>query len=100
VRWAQFNFGEAGAAWSLFIAGSFDVDAAIVTLGGLSRGSVNPAIAAIALGGTVAVNMTFKIAIVLANARLHAGRLAATSLMASLVVLISTLVWRLSQLAP
>jgi len=100
VRWAQFRFGEAGGAWSLFIAGSFDVDAAIVTLGGLPRGSVNPAIAAIALGGTVAVNMAFKIAIVLANARLHAGGLAATSLLASLVVLISTLVWRLIELAP
>jgi uncharacterized membrane protein (DUF4010 family) len=100
VRWAQFRFGEAGTAWSLFIAGSFDVDAAIVTLGGLPRGSVNPAIAAIALGGTVAVNMAFKITIVLANAGLHAGRFAATSLLASLVVLISTLVWRLIQLTP
>ena len=100
VRWAQSSFGEAGGAWSLFIAGSFDVDAAIVTLGGLPRGSVNPAIAAIALGGTVAVNMAFKIAIVLANAHLIAGRLAATSLLASLVILISTLVWRLIELVP
>lgn len=100
VRWAQFRFGEAGGAWSLFIAGSFDVDAAIVTLGGLPHGSVNPSIAAIALGGTVAVNMTFKIAIVFANARLHAGRLAATSLMASLAILVSMLVWRLIDLGP
>lgn len=100
VRWAQFRFGEAGGAWSLFIAGSFDVDAAIVTLGSLPRGSVNPAIAALALGGTVAVNMAFKIAIVLANARLHAGGLAATSLLASLLILISTLAWRLIEIAP
>jgi hypothetical protein len=79
----------------LFIAGSLDVDSAIVTLGGLPSGSVDPAIAAISLGGTVAVNMAFKIAIVLAN-----GRLPATSLLASLVILISTLVWRLIELAP
>lgn len=98
VRWAQFRFGEAGGAWSLFIAGSLDVDAAIVTLGGLPRGSVGPAIAALALGGTVAVNMAFKIAIVLANARLRAGGLAATALLASLVILIAALVWRLIEI--
>lgn len=99
VRWAQFRFGETGGALSLFIAGSFDVDAAIVTFGGLPRGSVDPAIAALALGGTVAVNMAFKIAIVLANARLHAGGLAAMSLLTSLVILLSTLVWRLIEFA-
>jgi uncharacterized membrane protein (DUF4010 family) len=100
VRWAQFRYGEAGGAWSLFIAGSLDVDAAIVTLGGLPRGSVDPAIAALALGGTVAVNMAFKIAIVLANARLRAGSLAATALLTSLVILIATLIWRLIEIAP
>lgn len=100
VRWAQVRFGEAGGAWSLFIAGSFDVDAAIVTLGGLPRGSVGPAIAALALGGTVAVNMAFKIAIVLANARLRAGGLAASALLTSLVILIATLIWRLIEIAP
>jgi hypothetical protein len=100
VRWAQVRFGEAGGAWSLFIAGSFDVDAAIVTLGGLPRGSVGPAIASLALGGTVAVNMAFKIAIVLANARLRAGGRAAIALLASLVVLIAMLVWRLIEIAP
>ena len=98
VRWAQFRFGEAGGAWSLFIAGSLDVDAAIVTLGDLPRGSLGPAIAALALGGTVAVNMAFKIAIVLANARLRAGGLAASALLASLVILIAALVWHLIEI--
>lgn len=94
VRWAEVRFGEEGAAWSIFIAGSFDVDAAIVALGGLPAGSVNPSIAALALGGTVAVNMTFKIAIVLANAGLQAGRMASAALLASLLVLTVMLVWR------
>ena len=95
VRWAEDRFGEAGGAWSLFIAGSFDVDAAIVALGGLSPGSVGPSVAALALGGTVAVNMAFKIAIILVNARLHAGRFAAAALLTSLVVLIATLAMRM-----
>ena len=81
-------------------SGTNDEIVAIVTLCGLPPRSVNPAIATIAFGGTVAVNMAFKIAIVLANAHLIAGRLAATSLLASLVILISTLVWRLIELVP
>ena len=57
VRWSQASFGESGVAWSLFLAGSFDVDAAIITLSGLPTDAVVPSIAAFALGGTVAVNM-------------------------------------------
>ncbi len=96
VRWADARFGEAGSAWSLFISGSFDVDAAIVALSGLTAGTVSPSIAALALGGTVAVNMAFKIGIVIANARLQAGRVAAAALLASLVILITTLAYNLA----
>lgn len=99
VRWAEVKFGEAGGAWSLFLSGSIDVDAAIVAYSGLPRDSVSPAIAALALGGTVAVNMAFKIVIVVANAGLNAGRLAALSLVASLAVLLGTLALDLMQIA-
>lgn len=94
VNWAQVEFGEAGAAISLFIAGSFDVDAAMVAYSILPEGAVPVAIAALALAGTVAINMAFKAAIVLVNAGARAGRVAGFSLLASLAVLLVTIALR------
>ena len=90
VRWAQASFGASGAAWSLFIAGSFDVDAAIVTLSGLPKDALAAPIAALAIGGTVAVNMAFKIAIAGVTARRQALP-AMAALGISLAVLLATL---------
>jgi uncharacterized membrane protein (DUF4010 family) len=98
VRWAQTRFGESGGAWSLFLAGSVDVDAAIVTLSNLPRGSISTEIAAVALGGTVAANMAFKIGVLLANARVRAGWPAAAALGASELVLLASLVWQIATL--
>lgn len=98
VRWAQSEVGEVGGAWSLFLAGSFDVDTAIVTLSGLPAGSIGRDLAALALGGTVAVNMAFKIGVVVADAGLAAGRRAAGALLASLMVLLLMLGWRAAEL--
>jgi uncharacterized membrane protein (DUF4010 family) len=95
VRWAQTTFGEVGAAMSLFLAGSFDVDAAIVTLSTLPGASIAPAIAAVVLGGTVAVNMGFKAAVLFANAKWRMGRLAVSALSTSQIVLLLTLAWQL-----
>lgn len=91
VRWAQAQFGEQGAALSLFIAGSFDVDAAIVAYSALPSDAVPTAIAALALAGTVAINMAFKAGIVLVNAGARAGRPAMLALLASLAVLLVTI---------
>lgn len=93
VRWAQAEVGEVGAASSLFLAGSFDVDTAIVTLAGLPTGSIAPSLAAFALGGTVAVNMAFKIGVIFVNAGRAAGRNAALALLASELVLALSLLW-------
>ena len=90
VRWAQVRFGENGVAWSLFIAGSFDVDAAIVTLSGLPKNAIDAPIAALAISGTVAINMAFKIAIAGVTARRKALP-GAAALGASLAVLLVTL---------
>ena len=92
VRWSQANFGESGVAWSLFVAGSFDVDAAIITLSGLPKDAVVPSIAALALGGTVAVNMAFKMAVAGVTAR-RRGLAAVVALGVSLAVLLATLGW-------
>lgn len=94
VRWASVSFGERGVAWSLFLAGSFDVDAAIVTLSGLPAGSIAPRLAGLAIGGTVAVNMAFKMAVTGATARRRSGA-AVLALGSSLLVLLASLAWEL-----
>ncbi|MBO0749862.1 MAG: DUF4010 domain-containing protein, partial [Porphyrobacter sp.] len=93
VRWAQAELGALAAAWSLFFAGSFDVDTAIVTLSGLPANAIGPQLAALALAGTAAVNMAFKIGVAVANAGWSAGRNAAGALLASEIVLVLTLLW-------
>lgn len=98
VRWAQAEYGQQGAALSLFIAGSFDVDAAIVAYSALPADSVQIDLAALALAGTVAINMAFKAGIVAVNAGAKTGRPAVLALLASLAVLMVTLVLRAASL--
>ncbi len=98
VHWAEAEFGEQGAALSLFIAGSFDVDAAIIAYSALPEDTVAVAIAALALSGTAAVNMAFKASIVFVNAGMKRGRQAGLALLASLAVLVATLALRAGML--
>ncbi|GGD74430.1 MgtC/SapB family protein [Croceicoccus mobilis] len=91
VNWAQAEFGSAGGGLSLFIAGSFDVDAATVAYSALPSGAVPVRIAALALAGTVAVNMAFKTAITFANAHWSKGRTAVLALISSQAVLLVVL---------
>ena len=86
ARWAEGQFGEQGIALLLFLMGSMDVDASIVTAGGLSEQSIGAGLAAIAIGGTVVANMTVKIGVTLAYAR-GKGSGAAVALAASTLVL-------------
>ena len=90
VRWSQASFGESGVAGSLFLAGSFDVDAAIITLSGLPKDAVVPSVAALALGGTVAMNMAFKMIVAGVTAR-RESLVAVAALGVSLIVLLVTL---------
>lgn len=94
VHWAEAEFGEQGVALSLFIAGSFDVDAAIVAYSALPADAVAVSVAALALAGTAAVNMAFKASIVFVNAGVQKGRRAGYALLASLAVLVLTLAVR------
>jgi uncharacterized membrane protein (DUF4010 family) len=93
TRWAQAGFGEAGIATSLFITGSFDVDASIVTLSSLPVEAIDRKVAAIALAGTIVANMALKIFVTAAYAR-RKGRGAALGLAASMLVLLLTIGWR------
>ena len=61
TRWAQQHFGQSGTAASLFITGTFDVDAAIVTLSGLPPHMIERDLAAVAIAGTIIANMVLKI---------------------------------------
>jgi uncharacterized membrane protein (DUF4010 family) len=91
ARWAQGTFGEQGIAVLLFLMGSMDVDASIVTAGGLPPEAIGPALAAIAIGGTIIANMAVKIGVTLAYARKN-GTSAALALLASTLVLAATMV--------
>ena len=68
TRWAAAKYGDAGVATLLVITGSFDVDAAIVTLAGLPSGTLTPWLAGLVLAGPVLMNTLFKAAIVVATA--------------------------------
>ena len=83
ARWAQGSFGQSGLAVLLLIIGSMDVDVAIVTLGGLPAGAISPLVAAMAISGTIIVNMAVKIGITLVYARSRG--LSAAAAMASSV---------------
>lgn len=70
AKWAAGKFGEQGLAVLLLIVGSTDVDTAIITLGGLRPEAISPLLAAIAIAGTIIINMAVKMGITLA----YAGR--------------------------
>ena len=91
ARWAQGRFGQEGIAVLLLIMGSMDVDAAIVTAGGLPPSAITAELAALALCGTILANMTVKLGVTLAYAR-SKGMSAALALGASMVALAASLV--------
>ena len=66
AKWAAGRFGEHGIAVLLLIIGSTDIDTAIITLGGLQPAAISSLLAAMAIAGTIIVNMGVKIGITLA----------------------------------
>jgi uncharacterized membrane protein (DUF4010 family) len=97
ARWAEGRFGQQGIASLILIMGSLDVDAAVVTVGGLKPGAISTELAALALGGTVLLNMAVKLGITLVYARAR-GTAAALALTASMVALAGTLAIGISRL--
>jgi uncharacterized membrane protein (DUF4010 family) len=90
ARWAQVRFGSGGIAVTLFLIGAADVDASIVTAGGLPASAIGDALAAFAVAGTVIANMLLKIAVVVGYAG-RRGTPAAAAMGASTLVLAATL---------
>jgi len=90
AKWAAGRFGEQGIAVLLLIVGSTDVDTAIITLGGLSPAAISPLLAAIAIAGTIIVNMAVKMGITLVYAGKR-GLPAIAGMGASVVALVVTI---------
>lgn len=83
ARWAEARFGDAGLGVIIALTGTFDVDAATVTLGALPAGSLDPVTAGAVLGIPVLLNTAFKAAICIALAGWRKGWAAAATLMFS-----------------
>jgi uncharacterized membrane protein (DUF4010 family) len=90
-RWVLNVAGEAGALTALAISGIADVDSAIITLGDLPSGAIEPFSAGVALTIGTMLNSLFKGAVTIGIARWHAARPAAMCLAASVVVGVATL---------
>ncbi|WP_051503893.1 MgtC/SapB family protein [Sphingomonas jaspsi] len=90
ARWAEGRFGQEGIAVLLFLMGSMDVDASIVTAGGLPPSVIGAEMAAIAIGGTIVANMAVKIGVTIAYAR-RKGRAAILALLASTLTLAASI---------
>lgn len=80
ARWAEARFGGDGALALITAIGVFDVDAAIITLGGLTSESVDRNLAGLALSGAVLANMLVKIGVVILYAGFKRGRSAIIAL--------------------
>ncbi|WP_341534186.1 MgtC/SapB family protein [Sphingosinicella soli] len=83
ARWAEARYGDAGLGVIIALTGTFDVDAATVTLGALPAGSLDPVMAGIVLGIPVLLNTAFKAAICIALAGWRRGWPAAAALLFS-----------------
>ena len=90
AKWAAGRFGEQGIAVLLLIVGSTDIDTAIITLGGLQPAAIASLLAAMAIAGTIIVNMGVKIGITL----VYAGRrgLPAVAAMATSVLALGIMI--------
>jgi len=91
TRWAQHEFGQSGIAASLFVTGTFDVDAAIVTLSGLPVHAIGRDLAALSIGGTIIANMLLKMIVAAIYGRSRSGA-ALVGLAVSTTVLLVTVV--------
>lgn len=98
VRWAEGRFGSQGIALLLFFMGALDVDASIVTAGGLPPAIIGADLAAIAIAGTIIANMGVKIGTTLIYAR-REGLVAAAVLLASTLVLAGSVAMAWTRLA-
>lgn len=83
ARWLMTWIGESGIAIILALSGIADVDAAIITIGGLPPGVFDERTAGLVVAAPVLANTLFKAAIPPMLARTHRGWIASLPLLAS-----------------
>jgi uncharacterized membrane protein (DUF4010 family) len=84
-RWVLHGFGDAGLATVLALSGMVDVDSAIITMGGLAHGSLDPQAAGLVLAAPVMLNSLVKAGVAIGIAGWHRGWRAALPLVASVI---------------
>ncbi|WP_017667444.1 DUF4010 domain-containing protein [Sandarakinorhabdus sp. AAP62] len=87
VHWMQARYGDRGVAFTLALAGAMDVDAAIVALRALPRGSIAPDLAGAILALPVLLNTLLKLGVVLVTAGRPGGRAGLSLALAALAML-------------
>ncbi|WP_338425987.1 MgtC/SapB family protein [Sphingopyxis kveilinensis] len=95
ARWLMEQVGEDRTAAILALSGIADVDAAIITIGGLPPGVLDGGTAGLVLGAAVMANTLFKAAIPPVVVRSRRGWIAALPLVASVVAGLAMLPWLL-----
>ncbi|MEQ1498650.1 MAG: DUF4010 domain-containing protein [Novosphingobium sp.] len=86
AQWVLARYGDAGLATVLAIAGTVDVDSAVITMGNLPPGTLDARLAALVLAVPVALNTLFKSATLLGLAG-RKGMGGLLTLLASLVAM-------------
>lgn len=82
-RWVLTQYGDAGLATVLALSGTFDVDSAIITMGGLPSGALDARTAGLVLAAPVMLNTLFKASVAISLAGWDRGWRAAAPLVAS-----------------
>lgn len=83
AHWVLASFGDRGLAVVLAVSGIVDVDSAIITMGNLPPGTLEPLVAGTVLAIPVTLNTLFKGAVAIGIAGWQKGRLGALPLFAS-----------------
>jgi uncharacterized membrane protein (DUF4010 family) len=93
ARWVMARYGDAGLATVLALSGTVDVDSAIITMGGLPRGTLEPAIAGLVLLPPILLNTLFKAGVAVGVAGWKRGGPGAIALLASTIASLTALVF-------
>jgi uncharacterized membrane protein (DUF4010 family) len=91
AHWVLERFGDAGLATVLALSGMVDVDSAIITMGSLAPGRIDPGVAGLILAGPVLLNNLVKAGMALGIGGWRNGWLAALPL--GLTVLCAGAAW-------